>query len=363
MRVCSHCGKANQPTRKYCIRCGKSLLKSTSTKPAPVAREPTPEIPETGRVTTGRATRAASEASGSDSPTTTDDAWVKPSEISRDRVRTSDARRGKTEMEKAMEAFSRADTVGLEEEGSGVVETRMLRASEVKELLEGPEEPRPPAPAAPAEPAPAPPTSEVPPAQVAPPSPAAPVTPEPEPTPSTKAEAEILGTKSAFAAPSEAEADPSLQPHVSGSPVPSDLSEEFTSSRYDDVAAEPPAEPIVQPAKPTGEEVGLEYELPEEPKMVPTPESGMESVPAAILATPCPNCGTLVTHDGFDYPPEIYSAMGQVRLKQARYFVVQAKYVDAKKVVDTARLLFQKANDENGLKELEKLIGSIKERG
>jgi len=55
-------------------------------------------------------------------------------------------------MEKAKEIFAKADSVGIEEsEGSGVVEPRMLRASEVRELMGEeaviPQETAPPAPA------------------------------------------------------------------------------------------------------------------------------------------------------------------------------------------------------------------------
>ncbi len=39
-------------------------------------------------------------------------------------------------MEKAKEAFARAEKVGIQEEGGDIVETRMLRASEVRELMQ-----------------------------------------------------------------------------------------------------------------------------------------------------------------------------------------------------------------------------------
>jgi hypothetical protein len=253
-------------------------------------------------------------------------------------------------MEKAMEAFSRADSVGLEEEGSGVVETRMLRASEVKELLEGPDEPVPIPPAAPPEA----------PAEVV--VPAAPETTVIADTESTElTEAEILGAKSAFVDPTESEGDVSLQPPAEGSPVPSELSEEFTSSRYNDVAvAEPQVELVAETASPDDKTQDLEYDLPEPPVVDAPPPSEAKDVPTTVHTTPRPESRTDVTPDGFEYPAEVYSAMGQARLKQARFFVVQAKYVDAKRVVDLARELFERAKDERGLKELEKLIGSIK---
>ena len=108
---------------------------------------------------------------------TTDDEWVRPSQVSRDRVRSSSPSSGKSEMEKAQEAFARADGVGIEEaDGSGVIETRMLRASEVRELMgEGAVLPQDPPPAQPTvQPTPTP-------------TPAAPVTPPPSPAPTQPA--------------------------------------------------------------------------------------------------------------------------------------------------------------------------------
>ncbi|MFX1367187.1 MAG: hypothetical protein ACFFAY_01120 [Promethearchaeota archaeon] len=123
MRTCK-CGKANNPTRKFCVRCGASLLEPIREKtpapkpvpePEPVARTPVP-------------TNGAS--------VTTEDKWVRPSEVAKDRVRKSPPK-VKSELEKAREAFARAEEVGIEEGPEGIVETRMLRASEVRELMEG----------------------------------------------------------------------------------------------------------------------------------------------------------------------------------------------------------------------------------
>jgi len=75
-------------------------------------------------------------SSTSEARVTTNDEWVKPSQVSRDRVRTADGSlKPKSELEKAKEAFARADKVGIEETGEGIIETRMLRASEVQELM------------------------------------------------------------------------------------------------------------------------------------------------------------------------------------------------------------------------------------
>lgn len=129
MKNCPKCGRANQPTRKYCIRCG-GLLLSVEKKPKTIAAAPEPEVvPEVRDAQPP--TPPPSEAR-----VTTDDQWVKPSSISRNRVRTgSGLSKPKSEMEKAKEAFARAEQVGIEEKGEGIIETRMLRASEVQELM------------------------------------------------------------------------------------------------------------------------------------------------------------------------------------------------------------------------------------
>jgi hypothetical protein len=128
MRTCPKCGRANQPTRKYCVRCGGNLL-SVEKKPKTIS---TPEpIPTPENKEVQPAPDPASEAR-----VTTNDEWVKPSQVSTDRVRIADGvTKPKSEMEKAMEAFAKADEVGIEEDGQGIIETRMLRASEVQELM------------------------------------------------------------------------------------------------------------------------------------------------------------------------------------------------------------------------------------
>ncbi|MHA1423378.1 MAG: hypothetical protein ACTSW8_03535 [Candidatus Thorarchaeota archaeon] len=196
MRTCASCGKANNPIRKYCTRCGKSLIQLKEEKPTPVPASVVTETPIPA------VTAPSDQYVRSDTvKATTDDEWVRPSQVSRDRVRSGSPSSAKSEMEKAKEAFARAEGVGIEEaEGSGIVETRMLRASEVRELMgEGatigqdtqpPTQPAPstvpaPAPAAPAaapEPASTPPPASITPTAGPPEAPAA-ATPAPQPTP------------------------------------------------------------------------------------------------------------------------------------------------------------------------------------
>ena len=62
---------------------------------------------------------------------------VRPSKVETGRVIPPERHVEKTELEKAQEAFARAEDVGIAEEtGEGIVETRMLRASEVRELMD-----------------------------------------------------------------------------------------------------------------------------------------------------------------------------------------------------------------------------------
>ncbi|MFW9890042.1 MAG: zinc ribbon domain-containing protein, partial [Candidatus Thorarchaeota archaeon] len=169
MITCAKCGKANLPTRKYCLRCGASLI--SASKPEP--EKPVPAQKPAAPVTPAREVSA-----------TTDDKWVRPSEVSKDRVRTS-APKMKSELEKAREAFARAEEVGIEEGDEGIVETRMLRASEVRELLESAAEYEAQAPPMPTQPEAIEPG--------APPQPAAPAIPTPK-----DLEEGILGSQSSL---------------------------------------------------------------------------------------------------------------------------------------------------------------------
>lgn len=135
MRTCESCGKANNPIRKYCVRCGKPLISVKDEKPSPtptsvVTETPIPDIQPSAASPRDR------YVPSDGAKVTTDDEWVKPSQVSRDRVRSGSSSGVKSEMQKAREAFARAEGVGIDEaDGSGVVESRMLRASEVRELM------------------------------------------------------------------------------------------------------------------------------------------------------------------------------------------------------------------------------------
>ena len=361
VRTCDKCGKANQPTRKFCIRCGSSLIKKDAPKekaPLPTAEQaPVAEVPV---------------APAPETPAASDDKWVKPSSVSPDRMRTAGGlTRPKSEFEKAKEAFAKAETVGIDEaDGSGVIETRMLRASEVKELLEGPgmmaggEEVPPPTMMEGSEPLP---------------PEAAHLMPQAGPT-QAQIEESILGSKSAFVEqPPEPEPepvpDPMVAPPTAEGPVSPELSAEFSSTRYEMEGGVPVIEATTAEE---ASEAELTYDepvaAPAEPEAEPTPFAPVDKPapaapePAKAPAKPdadldlviaCPDCGKVINVDMFDYPNDVYSRMGAARLKQARFFVVQGKPDEAMQAVRKARAFYEKADDKKGLKEVLKLVESL----
>ncbi len=208
---------------------------------------------------------------------TTDDKWVRPSQVARDRVRSKSTSRGKSEMEKAKEAFAKAEGVGIyEPDGSGVVETRMLRASEVRELMgEGAVITQESAPATPPTtqptPAPAPSTTQptLPPPEAGPkPTPAAP--PATQPT---------LPPPEASPKPAAPPVTPSQPPVAAPSPQPAPIptptapatnKSEFAAKPTPPVQTPPPAAPVRTSVKP------------------PTPEPTVTSAASISLDTRVP---------------------------------------------------------------------------
>ena len=117
------------------MRCGASLIQPIKKEvPKEIAR-----IPEATQATT----RATLPGAGThkEAPTpkpeeiVTSGKLVRPSTIQHNRMRTAERHVGKTELDKAKDAFHRADQAGTEEGYGGIVEPRMLRASEVRELM------------------------------------------------------------------------------------------------------------------------------------------------------------------------------------------------------------------------------------
>ena len=94
MRECPNCRKVNLTTRKFCIRCGASLLKPIKTRPR---AEPSPQ-PTT--------TPSAPRPTRSEPPSpTTEDRWVRPSEVAKDRIRHLQHSSTESEFEKAKSRY------------------------------------------------------------------------------------------------------------------------------------------------------------------------------------------------------------------------------------------------------------------
>jgi hypothetical protein len=356
VRTCEKCGKANQPTRKYCIRCGASLIKQeVPVEKATLPTAQTPQVPET--------------PAPAPPPTPSEqDKWVKPSQVDHDRVRSAGGlTRPKSEFEKAKEAFAKAETVGIEEaDGSGVIETRMLRASEVKELLEGPGM------MAGGEEVPQPTMMEG--SEPLPPEAAA-FMPKAGPT-SSQIEESILGSKSAFV---EHHPEPEPEPVIPPSPD-TGIPHETSSLSYEmegevpvleATTVETPVEGHPSTPAPIYEEEDSpvapakapppSQPAPPEAKKQPSPQKPVDSDLDLVIA--CPDCGKVINVDMFEYPKEVYSGMGAARLKQARFFVVQGKPDLAMDAVRRARAFYEKADDKKGLKDVLKLVESLAKSG
>jgi hypothetical protein len=308
------------------------MIKKSEPKAETPAPEPTP-APAAPAPASAPATTEAPPSTPE-----TDDKWVKPSEVSRDRVRVAGGSKQKSELEKAQEAFAKAETVGIDEEdGSGVIETRMLRASEVRELLEGPA---------------VMPGQEVPPptmmegSEPLPPEATEMMTPT-MPT-SSQIEESILGSKSAYV---EHTPEPTPAPVVPDEPVATPVQEDFSSSKYASDADTPPG---VEEAPTTG---FSPRSPPAEEHIVTSSEPTYDDEIDLVIA--CPDCGKTINVDMFEYPREVYSAMGAARLKQARFFIVQGKGQDALRIIRMAHALYSKAGDEKGLAEVKKIIETL----
>jgi hypothetical protein len=205
----------------------------------------------------------------------------------------------------------------------------MLRASEVRELLEGPtaaefsEEPIPtPTMMEGSEPLPEGAEELM--------MPAKPVAEE--------VESRILGSKSVLISPEATEEEVS--------PLVPSAGDDFASSRYDDMEAPDSPELTFAAAAPSSAPAQAS------PVQAP-PEEGVDTV------MECPSCGSVISKDQFSYPEVVYSAMGAARLKQARFLVVQGKNEAAMKELRIARSLYTRAGDSTGLEETSKLVDSL----
>ncbi|MHA1577038.1 MAG: hypothetical protein ACTSU3_06725, partial [Candidatus Thorarchaeota archaeon] len=159
-------------------------------------------------------------------------------------------------------------------------------------------------------------------------------------------EAQILGSMSTIVSKDQTELDQVVADTMAapaGTGFAPAVADDFSSSKYE-----------------TSPEI--ETLIPEDIIPVPDTPSVEETDPTSIdldVLIPCPKCGEIVSKDMFEYPKEVYSAMGTARLKQVRFFIVQGKYKHAQKIIRIARELYQKAGDTEGVTEIDRIMESI----
>jgi ribosomal protein L32 len=75
------------------------------------------------------------------------------------------------------------------------------------------------------------------------------------------------------------------------------------------------------------------------------------------LKTPsCPNCGTTITGDGYEYPSYVYEAMGKARLEQGVQRQKENEHENAIESFEMAKTLFERAGNPKATFEAQKRI-------
>ncbi|TET14644.1 MAG: hypothetical protein E3J82_01725 [Candidatus Thorarchaeota archaeon] len=252
---------------------------------------------------------------------------VRPSQIVRDRIIMTKYVRVEPELEKARRAFARADAIGIKKETAGIVETRMVRASEIPELMRrARERKRTPSRETPDMDAMR--TGET-------------LTPARE-----AAERKMLGALSTYVTPNRTDSTPS--PTLTENPAlsPGEQPEQFasfTSSRYEATPSEPKSE--TQTDSPPAAKVPLVWEL--------TPE--MPPKERTTAATPQPKIVSAPEAGTFEYPRAVYKAMGVARLEQARRLIATGREEEAKRAAYISRTFFELARDDAGITQVNRL--------
>jgi len=77
------------------------------------------------------------------------------------------------------------------------------------------------------------------------------------------------------------------------------------------------------------------------------------------MKTPaCPNCGTTITGDGYEYPSYVYEAMGKARLEQGVQRQKENEHENAIESFEMAKTLFERAENPKAIFEAQKRIDS-----
>ena len=340
MQVCAKCKKTNLPTRKFCIGCGSSLL-------VHAIRRKKKRLMLAPKKLNAAAERYYSVIEASYSGFKTEDSGaidsqdecVRPSQIVRNRIIKTKYTRVESELEKARRAFARADAIGIRKETAGIVETRMVRASEIPELMRKARERKR---------TPIRETPDIDAMRTREPVSRKAMTGE-TPTPAREAaERKMLGALSTYVAPArpDSSSSPALTEDMAlstGDQVSQFAS--FSSSRYEVVPSEPMPEHHTD--SPSAVEVPLVWELaPETP-----PEGRATAATPQLKSVSAPEAST------FEYPRAVYKAMGAARLEQARRLAATGRKEEARRAAYISRTFFELARDEAGITLVDRLEG------
>lgn len=79
--------------------------------------------------------------------------------------------------------------------------------------------------------------------------------------------------------------------------------------------------------------------------------------PLKELETPaCPNCGTTLSSDEFEYPSYVFEAMGKARLDYGEHHLRENEHEKAIESFEIAKMLFERAGSEKGIAESTKRV-------
>ncbi len=345
LQVCAKCKKTNLPMRKFCIGCGSSLLVQAIERKR-----------KRSMLTPTRLNAAAEryysviEASYSGFKTVdshaieSQDEIARPSQIVRDRIIITKYTRIEPELEKARRAFARADAVGIKKETAGIVETRMMRASEIPELMRmAREKKRTPSRETPDMDAMR--TRELVSRKT--------MTRETLTPAREAAERKMLGALSTYVAPDRTDSHSSSALTEGTALSTGDQAERFasfSSSRYEATPSEPMSEHRTDSAPAV--KVPLVWELtPETP-----PKGRATAATPQLKSVSAPEAGT------FEYPRAVYKAMGAARLEQARRLVAEGRKEEAQRAAYISRTFFELARNDAGITQIDRLEGIRSDR-
>ena len=83
---------------------------------------------------------------------------------------------------------------------------------------------------------------------------------------------------------------------------------------------------------------------------------GITSIMHELKTPSCPNCGTTITGDGYEYPFYVYEVMGKARLEQGVQRQKENDHEDAIESFEMAKTLFERADNPKAIAEAQRRI-------